>query len=67
MDVLALPGAKLALIHNGRNIEVIWGQDPDLVEGRSRLRFIIIGLDNRKSWDKKEVYLQVLAVKEGDY
>jgi hypothetical protein len=55
------------LTRNGRNIEVKWGQEPDLVLGRSRLRIIIIGLDNRKSWEENELYLRALAVKVGDY
>ena len=44
-----------------------WSQEPDLVSGRSRLRIIVIGLDNRKSWEEKGLHIRVLIVKEGDY
>jgi hypothetical protein len=48
-------------------IEVKWGQEPDLVLGRSRLRIIIIGLDNCKSWEENELHLRALVVKEGNH
>jgi len=46
---------------------VKWGQEPDFVLGRSRLRIIIIGLDNRKSWEENELHLRALVVKEGNH
>ncbi|KAN0098242.1 hypothetical protein V8E51_013905 [Hyaloscypha variabilis] len=67
LDASVMASGKPALTYKGRNIETRWDQEPENLSVRPRLRIIITGLDNVRSWQDSESELRAFVVQEGDF